>query len=630
MKLSAYLSGLIRTGAFWVPFGLGGIGTLAFAEEANPGPIVELPKFVVTDSRELPPPESWRYVSLPGIEVLSSASDRTTRRLVQDFQMFREALDVVWPMPATLNTPMLLVLCNRAREFDSFRPAKSEDGPDLIAASLYLRNPLRGAIVVNLGSSVVNVAALDISLDEMLGTNSTQLSIDHNKQLYREYVRYMLSRADPRLPAWFEEGMAQIVMGMEFNPKWIEFGKIEEAGTVSAQAGMVASMNAMAAQQMAASGSAAGESADSGLLPGAPAEDRDFNNALARRALMPMDRLFALSHEAVEAQNPLGNNVWAKQCYAFVHMCLFGEHGKWRKPFSAFLLRSTREPVTEALFKECFKMSYKDMAMQLRGYIQFTAYEAQIYRAKDRSSFLTTAKVELRDATPAEIGRIKGNTKQLAGRTEDARTELIAPYIRGDRDPQLLAALGLIEHAAGKPDRARRFLTAAVAGKCSDPEAYLQLARYLYADALAAPGAKDNRFSPEQVQAITQPLLAGRVLPPPMAASYELLAETLLRSGTPPTEEQLVPLVQGVQIFSHRLKLVYQTATLCRDAGLDEVAHRLTDFGVKNGRDEASRSNFQRLKASLRPLPTPPAAGSGPANAPTATPTSAPTAATTK
>ena len=55
------------------------------AAVAAAGPVVELPKFVVTDSRELPPPESWRYATMPGFEILSNASDKATQRLLRDF-----------------------------------------------------------------------------------------------------------------------------------------------------------------------------------------------------------------------------------------------------------------------------------------------------------------------------------------------------------------------------------------------------------------------------------------------------------------------------------------------------------------------------------------------------------------
>ena len=67
------------------------------------------------------------------------------------------------------------------------------------------------------------------------------ISVDHDKQLYREYVRYLLSRSEPRLPAWVEEGLSQIIMRMEFDKRWIVFAKLEDPNTVSAQAAMVSS-----------------------------------------------------------------------------------------------------------------------------------------------------------------------------------------------------------------------------------------------------------------------------------------------------------------------------------------------------------------------------------------------------
>src|SRR5581483_6449180 len=70
-------------------WGLLGLAMAALRAEETTGPIIELPKFVVTDSRELPPPESWRYATIPGFEILTNASDRTTQRLIKDFELFR-------------------------------------------------------------------------------------------------------------------------------------------------------------------------------------------------------------------------------------------------------------------------------------------------------------------------------------------------------------------------------------------------------------------------------------------------------------------------------------------------------------------------------------------------------------
>ncbi|MEO5961707.1 MAG: hypothetical protein ABIR80_21545, partial [Opitutaceae bacterium] len=73
-------------------------GARLFAADENAGPVVELPKLVVTDSRELPPPEAWRYATIPGFEILTNASDKATQRLMRDFEIFRMGLGYVWPL----------------------------------------------------------------------------------------------------------------------------------------------------------------------------------------------------------------------------------------------------------------------------------------------------------------------------------------------------------------------------------------------------------------------------------------------------------------------------------------------------------------------------------------------------
>ena len=63
----------------------------------------------------------------------------------------------------------------------------------------------------------------------------------------------------------------------------------------------------------------------------------------------------------------------------------------------------------------------------------------------------------------------------------------IAPYVRGERDPRLLAALGLDEKLAGHDERARKFLEAAAAGIAVRARAWLELARLRFDDAKAKP-----------------------------------------------------------------------------------------------------------------------------------------------
>jgi hypothetical protein len=342
-------------------------------------------------------------------------------------------------------------------------------------------------------------------------------------------------------------------------------------------------------------------------------EDRDFNAVLHNKALVPLQEMFTMAHDSPAALNPLGNNRWAKQAYCFVHMCIYGENGKYQKPFAQFLARLSKEPVSEAVFKDCFKMSYKDMLIVMRGYINTTNYKDQEFYAKKGQGFGEPPPLELRDATQAEIGRIKGEAFVLAGHPELAKTELTAAYIRGERDPQLLAALGIFQHTAGDDERARKLLEAATSAKVVRPAAYLELARLRYADALAQPGAPDGDFSPAQLSSVIDLLLTARKQIPPLPGVYELLADTWAHSPVRPKRDEVAVLVEGVSLFPTRLRMLYQTSLFCVDAGMTDVAGRLIDYGLRVAPDPKIRATFEKLKATLPPTPAPAAAAAKPA-----------------
>jgi hypothetical protein len=568
-------------------------GTALNAEERPDAsdPIIELPPFVVTDTRELPQPESWRYATIPGFEILTNASDRATQRLMRDFGMFRQALGHVWPIPQRLSQTTPLFICGRGGKFDAFIPA-GKVVPDAAAASLFLKQGSKTAIIIDLEATTLNILNVDSANDAATGTDSGMISVEHDKQLYREYVRYLLSQSETRFPAWLEEGLSQIIMKMQFDRKWIEFAKLEDPNTVSTQAAMTAELNALATA----------DDPDAATLPGAPAEDRDFNAALRRRALVKLDKFFAVKHDSLEATNVLGNNVWAKQAYAFVHMCLYGYKGKFQKAFTTFLQRSMREPVTEEMFKECFNMTYNKMLLEIRSYCDFTVYESKYYKSKE-DVIIPPPPLELREATQAEIGRIKGEALLLAGHTQAARAELVAAYQRGEREPNLLGAIGLFERAHGEEERARKFLEAAYAAKINRSDALLELARFRYADALAKPEAGSGQFTGAQVSSIMMPLLAARKQPPPLAAVYDLAGDTLARSAVKPKRDEALMVVEGAQLFPLRLKLVYQAALMALELGELQSAHALAAHGIKYSPDENARSRFAELKAALPPAP---------------------------
>jgi len=301
---------------------------------------VEMPVYTVTDSRELPPPEKWNYTRIEGFEVLSNASARGTLRLVKDFQRYSQAIGLVWPgvqRPAAV--PAMLIICGRGGKFDAFMPA-GERRPDRAMASLSLRRDEQAAIVIDYEAKVINLVtpegtaavaatagATDADGNSISALGDPGFEVDAYQQLYREYIRFLLASVQPRSPAWVEEGIAQLFMRLEFDSTSIVVGRLDNPNEISATQ---AALN---------------EIGSGGI---APQEDLTFNAALAKRRLLKMQEVFAVTHDSDVARNPLGST-WAKQAAAFVHWGIYGEQGKNQRAFVTFLARLSREPLSEPM-----------------------------------------------------------------------------------------------------------------------------------------------------------------------------------------------------------------------------------------------------------------------------------------
>jgi len=609
---------------------------LARGGEPPTEPVLELPKFTVSERQELPPPESWHYATTPGFEILSNDSDRATRRLIKDFEMFQVALGIVWPINARPAAPISLIVCGHGGKFAAFGPPGEVPTPDNARVSLFLQNHGRAAIIVDQETKVLNVcsagAAAKSNFNFSTSTqtlmpdveDTTRLMVDHHKQVYREFVHYLLNQGDSRWPAWFEEGLVQIFMKMKVEKHFIEVGDVEDPTLISAMSGLLRQMDESAkgsprvpdplpSRGVSAVSFKPEDTSGGGLEP---VEDGDFSRALEYRSLLSLEKLFAVAPDSPAARNVLGDNLWSKESYAFVHLCLYGRYDlqgrlhndktgplPLQQPLADFLARAAKAPVTEAMFRDCFHIGYKDMEALLASYIKSTAYRSQQYRIKGEG-IPDPEPLPLRDATQAEVGRIKGEALILAGRPGEARNEFVTAYLRGERDPELLASLGLFEESAGETEHAQKLLAAAVTSKTIRPEAYIELARFRYADALAKPGAGGGKLSAAQTDGVISLLLQARKLPPRLPALYELTADTWLHSAGKPKRTDVFPLIEGAQLYPDNLELVYQAAAFSAQAGIPEAAHPLAEHGLRYATDQMTRNRFAELNASLPPLPS--------------------------
>jgi hypothetical protein len=77
------------------------------------------------------------------------------------------------------------------------------------------------------------------------------------------------------------------------------------------------------------------------------------------------------------------------------------------------------------------------------------------------------------------------------------------------------------------------------------------------------------------------------------------MCDTWVHSAAKPKREEIAVLVEGVKIFPTRLKLMYQTSLFCLDAGMNELAGPLIDYGLKIAPDAKVRDAFAKLKEAL-------------------------------
>ena len=547
---------------------------------------VQLPKYVVTGERELPPPEQWLYARIPGFEVLSNASERSTRELLTNFQSFANAVSLVWPgMGPRTSAPASLIVCGRADQFSSFLPA-TERGAAQSTISATFRSREQASIVLDLQTKELSVTATlgagAVSAPTATEENDTAsdargdpgVAVDAHQELYREYLRFLLSEHEAKPPAWFTEGLAQLFMAMDVTSTSITLGKLEDPN-LGSQTSRVAG--------------------------GAQLQSGDFNTALARRALIPLEEMFAPAPELMRAQKSIGS-AWAKQCYLFVHWGLYGDEGAHQKDFLTFVGRLQREPATDALYKECFRKSYEEMLFTLRSYLEMTRHKIAGVRAEKGQKLPEPPPVVLREATEAEVGRLKGEALLLAGDGPAAHTAMIVPYVRGERDPALLAALGLKEADGGDLAKARKLLEAAAANKVVRPRAYLELARLRLTESLARPDGGRGKLSVEQTASVLGPLFIGQAQSPALAEIFGLMAEAWSHSAYSPTADHLAAVEVGVKLFPRDTALIYRAAELRGKTGFLQESHRLIRLGLRVAGDDATRAKFEKLQARLSPL----------------------------
>lgn len=558
---------------------LGAVLSAAFAALtpllAGEAPVV-LPRYVVTGEKDLPPPESWHHARAGDFEVLSSASERETRELVADLMQFSLALDVVCPgLRRETGVPVQLILCGRPGEFRLLASTPESDRAPI--ARLLSEGPWR-MIVVDMARREWQLTAAPVAEAERSAAGDEDepgssedgsevelesSEVDHGRQLRRALVRLYLQRAEPRFPAWFEEGLAQLLMSMRVTPTVITFGRLEDPNKADADR-----------------------------------FDGDFSVALRQRGFVGFDQFFGVDPTPA-AMPPLDRALWVKQAQAFVHYCFYNRQRDLQQELLAFAEAGRREAPTRARFRAAFGCDYETLLDEVRLYAGYGRYRYFELRAERGKSLPPSPRLALTDAAQGDIGRIKSAALRLSGHPEEARVAAGIAWRRGERQPALLVEIGLDELAQRHNAQAREWLERAWSENVQDPRVGLALAKLRLASNARAPDGQ-QALSPGEAARVLQLLHAAANLAPAMAEPFAVGAKVWAEQTEEIPPREVRAIVRAMQTFPRDRELAYQGTRVLWRAGLTKEAQEAIQRALTRPVDAAERERWMELERRLQ------------------------------
>jgi hypothetical protein len=567
---------------------LGGVAQWGRVSAADPGAgssgLIELPPMFVEGLGRAGP--QWRHAAGPGFEVLSCCDDDTTEAFMVRTLGQQALLGELVPPPLQRKNlaPTIVILL-------------SEDFAGSMSAEMVAEMRRIGSRQGAPGASGARIVGLpQLRLSESDSDMSYFILADHGGydllRLSPEFVSHLMITRVPALPDWFVAGVARLYPSTRFAEARISVGPLDWGSEVQTE--------------------------------------RLRRDARASRSLLPIAELFdpAPGLPADPAADEAYRRLWFQEAALLLRWALDDAAPERRAALVRWADLELPERQTEAAFRRCFGLGWADLRDRLSDYLPVAVSRPLLWRPAARPA---VAAIDLRPAAPQEVRRIQGEWERrevkfirdrypdfLPHYIERARATLSRAYAAGDRDPRLLASIGLLDAETGDDAGAREFLAAAVQGGVERPRAAAELARARLApfEGRGAAGGGDRpdrpALLPDRIDFILAPLRVARAQAPPQLATYGVLAEVMRLSAGAPSAESRAALREGARLFPGTPGLALAAATWEFRAGDRAAARRILEFGLAAVPPGADRN---RLVALSRRMPGSPAAARGAAAA---------------
>jgi hypothetical protein len=553
---------------------------LVLSAEAQQKPaeevIIKMDPYVVSGERVLPPPESWRYVSVPageltigkkvivapGYEVLSSLSDKNTKIFVEEVQLRQFTGTLLWPMivKALPRQPMVVIIDRNKQAWTS---------TDLPVGLAWQGEPIAAAEAQSSGFDSVNYntgmqyssmveqsfAPGDPRATE-LNTMGTRMIQDGNPTSFTEPKAFETKRGIQPLPAGFTRVRANSgIVAAQINadaPKANTDSPDEErlAADLSRRAAEYA-LSTFSQEPPLWFRSGLGWLIATTQVTPTRITFADTNGMLDR-TVMPslatlLDKTTALTFE----EDLLSA--------AFTHWGLYGDNQKHAPKFMQLVQEQSQGPVSPERFQEIFGLSIKKMEMELVTYSRtFAAYKS----VELHGDLPPMPAMTIREATQSEVARLQAEAFITQGKPDLALNVLRIAYWRGEREPVMLACLAGLEESQGSLERARKITQGLISLSIPPAKILTVEAKLLFRDATANKQSEE-KLSTKETRLIMDPL--GRAIKAGQNSEdiCEFFAQVVLRSAGQPHESVIAFLNQAAKHYPknetiHKANLIAQ------------------------------------------------------------------------
>lgn len=594
---------------------------------------IVMERYIVSETRMEKNP--WRYASVPGFEVLSRASNADTNWWLTAHQSGLCIENALLPQEWLPGSPVPYTLIIDDRDL-----GRIPVGP-LQAQPMAFQPPADAFTWGPMSDVTMWMDRFQACDADTFAMNVNLHGVDTDAPAYATISLERLFRCTPPLPDWLLVGLRGTSCGLfreSFAPSLDKGYDIGHFGEERAVGPGTLWVSLPETRRLMEQFRKEQEEQGNWLRSGLPMPD----SAEARGIIPPLQRLFA------EGPPPAGTSLlWESEAALFVRWGLLGpgrEDPGLSRAFLELVRRARREPVTEAVFADCFGFGYGEMEKRLLAYLRAVLAKPTLVYVRIPGDL---PRARITEATADQVGRILGDWLRMQGnslRRDDpqlgARFLAAAgrmlerayrmdnglppdadPAAGGGRsaspppnaavgpavvmrpfvvtaarihDPGLLSVYGLYEHDIGEDAKAREWLEAAAGAGAGRPRAYLVLARLRLAEAQAHPRGIGGRLSAWQAASVAS-LLGAPPGRPPSAEASTLAVDAWSRCEAYPSENDIARVVEGVARFPRGTELAYRAALLCARGGYPVQACELAAKGLVFAVGAGDRARLERL-----------------------------------